>query len=163
MPAAVLTYLSPGLRFFHQGQFEGRRTRISPHLVRAPQETVDESLTQFYARLLAVLRRLVLRDGNWSLLECVATWAGNVTSDNFIAFCWHSKPREWLLVAVNYSPQASQCFVRLPLAQGTEGTLRLQDLLGPAVFDRPADDLRIRGLFLDMPPWGCHVFEVQGL
>ena len=24
--AAVLTYLSPGLRFFHQGQFEGRRT-----------------------------------------------------------------------------------------------------------------------------------------
>ena len=27
--AAVLTYLSPGLRFFHQGQFEGRRKRIS--------------------------------------------------------------------------------------------------------------------------------------
>ncbi len=36
--AAVLTFLSPGLRFFHQGQFEGRRKRISPHLVRAPQE-----------------------------------------------------------------------------------------------------------------------------
>ena len=28
--AAVITFLSPGLRFFHQGQFEGRRTRISP-------------------------------------------------------------------------------------------------------------------------------------
>ena len=27
--AAVRTYLSPGLRFFHQGQFEGRRKRIS--------------------------------------------------------------------------------------------------------------------------------------
>ena len=39
--AAVLTYLSPGLRFFHQGQFEGRRKRISPHLVRAPVEPVD--------------------------------------------------------------------------------------------------------------------------
>ena len=33
--AAVITFLSPGLRFFHQGQFEGRRKRISPHLVRA--------------------------------------------------------------------------------------------------------------------------------
>jgi glycosidase len=32
--AAVITYLSPGLRFFHQGQFEGRRKRISPHLCR---------------------------------------------------------------------------------------------------------------------------------
>ena len=34
--AAVITFLSPGLRFFHQGQFEGRTKRISPHLVRAP-------------------------------------------------------------------------------------------------------------------------------
>ena len=34
--AAVITFLSPGLRFFHQGQFEGRRKRISPHLVRGP-------------------------------------------------------------------------------------------------------------------------------
>ncbi|HEU4391545.1 MAG TPA: alpha-amylase family glycosyl hydrolase, partial [Blastocatellia bacterium] len=32
--AAVITFLSPGLRFFHQGQFEGRKKRISPHLVR---------------------------------------------------------------------------------------------------------------------------------
>src|SRR5262249_52432143 len=31
--AAVITFLSPGLRFFHQGQFEGRMKRISPHLV----------------------------------------------------------------------------------------------------------------------------------
>ena len=37
--AAVITFLSPGLRFFHQGQFEGRRKRISPHLVRAPDGT----------------------------------------------------------------------------------------------------------------------------
>ena len=34
--AAIVTFLSPGLRFFHQGQFEGRKKRISPHLVRAP-------------------------------------------------------------------------------------------------------------------------------
>src|SRR5262249_6615631 len=42
--AAVITFLSPGLRFFHQGQFEGRCKRISPHLVRAPEETIDETL-----------------------------------------------------------------------------------------------------------------------
>jgi hypothetical protein len=39
--AAVLTFLTPGLRFFHQGQFEGRRKRISPHLVRGPVESPD--------------------------------------------------------------------------------------------------------------------------
>ncbi len=31
--AAVFTFLSPGLRFFHDGQIEGRQKRISPHLV----------------------------------------------------------------------------------------------------------------------------------
>src|SRR3954465_14883526 len=54
--AAVISFLSPGLRFFHQGQFEGRMKRISPHLVRAPQETVDPDLQKFYTELLAVIQ-----------------------------------------------------------------------------------------------------------
>ena len=68
--AAVITFLSPGLRFFHQGQFEGRTKRISPHLGRGPDEPVDRSLEQFYDRLLAVLRQPAVRDGAWQLLEC---------------------------------------------------------------------------------------------
>ncbi len=44
--AAVITFLSPGLRFFHQGQLEGRGKRISPHLVRGPQEAGDPRLAQ---------------------------------------------------------------------------------------------------------------------
>ena len=39
--AAVVTFLSPGLRFFHQGQFEGATKRISPHLVRGPDEPAN--------------------------------------------------------------------------------------------------------------------------
>src|SRR5262245_46433641 len=49
--AALITYLSPGLRFFHQGQFEGRTIRISPHLVRAPGEPRHERMERFYDRL----------------------------------------------------------------------------------------------------------------
>jgi Alpha amylase, catalytic domain len=49
--AAILTFLSPGLRFFHQGQFTGRQKRISPHLVRGPEESTDQRLQQFYDRL----------------------------------------------------------------------------------------------------------------
>ncbi len=64
--AAVITFLSPGLRFFHQGQFEGRRKRISPHLVRGPQEPVDRGLEQFYDRLLAVLRQPACATANGS-------------------------------------------------------------------------------------------------
>ena len=54
--AAVITFFSPGLRFFHQGQFEGRKKRISPHLVRAPQEPVNEALQKFYGELLYLFK-----------------------------------------------------------------------------------------------------------
>ena len=51
--AAVITFLSPGLRFFHQGQFEGRVKRISPHLGRGPVEPADAKVQAFYDRLRA--------------------------------------------------------------------------------------------------------------
>ena len=82
--AAVITFLSPGLRFFHQGQFEGRKKRISPHLIRGPEEPVDQKLQQFYDRLLSVLRNPVVRNGDWQLLECVPAWDGNWTWDCFM-------------------------------------------------------------------------------
>ena len=161
--AAVLTYLSPGLRFFHQGQFDGRRTRISPHLVRGPNEPADAQLAQFYARLLAVLRQPMVRDGRWSLLECVPVWHDNGTSDNFISFRWERNPHEWRCVVVNYSPQQSQCFVRMSFPELVGRTVRFQDVLGPDYYDRPGDDLHGRGLFVDIAAWGYHVFDVQWL
>jgi hypothetical protein len=157
--AAIITYLSPGLRFFHQGQFEGRRKRISPHLVRAPEEPVDATLQQFYERLLAALRHPVLRDGAWTLLECVPAWDGNWTWDCFIAAVWRSADGARLLVAVNYAANQSQCYVRLPPGENGARVL-FKDLIGSATFDRDGTELSSRGLYLDLPPWGHQVFEV---
>ncbi len=91
--AAVITFLSPGLRFFHQGQFEGRKKRISPHLVRAPKEQVDEIIFEFYSKFLSVLKNPVFRDGHWRLLECKPSWYDNNTWDSFMAFAWEGT--EW--------------------------------------------------------------------
>jgi Alpha amylase, catalytic domain len=157
--AALITYLSPGLRFLHQGQLEGRRTRISPHLVRAPQETVDRTLQQFYDTLLPVLRRPAVRDGRWSLLECVPAWAGNWTSDSFVASAWE-RDGERVLVAVNYASHQSQCYVRVPWADIRGRAVQLKDLLGAASYDRDGTDLTARGLYLDLRPWSYHAFEL---
>jgi glycosidase len=158
--AAVLTFLSPGLRFLHQGQLQGRRVRISPHLGRAPDEPVDTDLAGFYQRLLAVLRRPVVRDGHWELLDCGPAWPGNWTHECFVAFAWHGSGAERLLVAVNYAPSQSQCFVRLPFGDLRGGGWRLEDLLGEAVYDREGDDLAARGLYLDESPWTASVFTL---
>jgi glycosidase len=159
--AAVLTFLSPGLRFFHQGQLEGRRKRISPHLVRAPEESADPSLRQFYDRLLAILRQETVRDGKWALLECARPWDGNPTWEDLVVWCWQGADDQRLLIAVNASSHHSQCYVRLPFSDLAGHTVRLQDLLGPANHDRDGTELGSRGLYLDLPPWGFHVFKVS--
>lgn len=159
--AAVITFLTPGLRFFHQGQFEGRRARISPHLVRAPEEPVHEGLRRFYARLLEALRRPEAREGEWRLLDCRPAWDGNWTADCFLAFRWQHPAGVPLLVVVNYAPHPSQCYVRLPFPELAGRTVRLKDLLGPAEYERRGDDLVSGGLYLDLPAWGHHVFTVS--
>lgn len=159
--AAVITFLSPGLRFFHQGEFEGRKKRISPHLGRGPDEPVNESLRAFYDQLLAVLRHSAFREGQWQLLECSPAWEGNWTHDCFLVFAWQGAANERFLVAVNYAPNQSQCHVRLPFADLAGKKWKLQDNLSDAAYDWNGDDLVGRGLYLDMPAWGTAVFSLS--
>jgi hypothetical protein len=158
--AAIITFLSPGLRFFHQGQFDGRKKRISPHLVRAPQEPRHTTLQAFYEALLTVLQQPAVRDGQWCLLECQPGWEGNWTWDCFLAFAWQGSSGERLLVAVNYAPNQSQCHVRLPFPDLDGHQWRLEDLLGPATYDREGCDLQSSGLYLDMLAWQVHIFSM---
>lgn len=158
--AAVITFLSPGMRFFHQGQLEGRKKRISPHLVRGPNEPADARLEQFYARLLAVLRCPVVRDGRWRLLDCTAAWEGNWTCECFLGFAWQGPVGELLLVVVNYASNQSQCYVRLPYADLGASRWRFADLIGDDVYAREGGDLQSRGLYLDMAPWKAAVFSM---
>jgi len=162
--AAVITFLSPGLRFFHQGQFEGRQKRISPHLVRGPSEPHDDTLADFYDRLLAVLRQPVVHRGQWQLLECTPAWKGNWSSNNFICFAWQGAENdEWMLVAVNYAPDWGQCYVRVPFEDINDSAWRLRDQIGNAVYDRDGSELLAKGLYLDVPPWQAHIFSFTRL
>ncbi len=161
--AAIITFLSPGMRFFYQGQLEGRMKRISPHLGRAPREPVNRQLLEFYERLLAVSRCLCVREGQWQLCPCDPAWDGNATWDQFIAFSWRHPAGECLLVAVNYGPQQGQCYLKLPIANLSNAQWRLRDHMSTALYDREGKDLHLRGLYLDMHPWGYHVFKMEKL
>ncbi|HKD10379.1 MAG TPA: alpha-amylase family glycosyl hydrolase [Bryobacteraceae bacterium] len=157
--AAILTFLCPGLRFVHQGQRQGLSSRIPVHLSRGPAETSNPELDAFYDRLLGCLRNPSAH-GEWRLLECLEAWDGNGTWDCYIGFAWRAPDQPSLIVVVNYAAHQSQCYMRIPDDLLSEGTLRLSDLMSDAVYDREGDDLRKRGLYLDLPPWGYHVFEM---
>ncbi|MEZ5584499.1 MAG: alpha-amylase, partial [Candidatus Competibacteraceae bacterium] len=115
-------------------------------------------------RLLGCLKHPALRNGDWRLLDCVSIAAGNDSWDGFIASAWQGQDGIKLLVVVNYAPWQGQCFVRLPFENLRGASFRLVDLMGPARYDRDGDGLfGPPGLFLDMAPWGYHVFEFQGM
>jgi hypothetical protein len=156
--AALVCYLVPGLRFFHDGQLEGRKQRVSMHLGRRPDEPVDTVLQEFYGRLLTFLMRPELRDGRWQLLDIRPAWHENRTWNQFVAFAWEGRPR--LLAVVNYQPNQGQCYVTLPWPELKGKKWCLRDQFSSARYDRDGDDLQRRGLYLDMPEWGHHVFQV---
>ncbi len=162
--AAAITFLAPGLRFFHQGQFEGHTKRISPHLGRGPDEPTNAAIQAFYDRLLEILQLPVLRDGDWRLLEPLSAWQGNWTHDCFVVFGWHSPSsdaaKQKLIVAVNYSDHQSQCHVRLPYADLAGRSWRLTDQFTGATYDWHGDDLTGRGLFLDSAPWNATALAI---
>ncbi len=159
-PAAILAFLAPGLRFFHQGQFEGRKMRIPVQLRRRPMEPVDHAIAEFYRKLSHCLKDPVFHEGDWQLFECRPAWQSNFTSDSFVVYSWTAKSGEKRLVAVNYSDTQSQCYVRIEWTDLKGKTWRLRDRMGSAVYERNGDELTEKGLFLDMPAWTYHIFEV---
>lgn len=158
--AAVLTYLSPGMRFFHQGQIDGMKKKVSPHLVRAADEENDAVLGSFYSGLLEMLKQPVLRNGNWQLLTCTQAWEGNRTFEKYIAFSWTGDQDERIIAIVNYSPIRSQCYVRLPFTRMEGNSWSFTDILTGISYEREGSDLAARGLYIDEPAWKIYVFRL---
>ncbi|MEM1030762.1 MAG: alpha-amylase family glycosyl hydrolase [Myxococcota bacterium] len=157
--AAALTFLVPGLRFFHDGQWEGRSHHHSIHLHRRAPEPTNDDIAAFYRDLLAVLARPVLRRGAWRRLEVHPAWSGNRSDAGFVAFSWHDE-HDRILVAVNAAPHRGQGFVRFPFDGYAGRTVRLTDALSDDRYLRDGDDLLRRGLYLDVPGHHVHVFDV---
>ncbi len=161
--AAILTYLIPGLRFFHEGQFEGRTHRANNHLSRRLNESANGEIAAFYNRLMPVVDRPIFRTGTFALVGCNPAWWGNDSCEQFIAWSWCAPGMNPILVVVNFSDRWGQCYAREFHEHLPHAMLRFTDLTGTAVYDRDGSDIGARGLYLDMPPWGYHVFEITRL
>jgi hypothetical protein len=157
--ATIVTYLVPGLRFFHEGQLEGRRVKVSMHLGRRPEEPVDAAIQTFYGRLLACLKRPELRDGDWRLLECRPAWDENPTWWFYFAFLWKGPDGQVLLGVVNFGPTQGQCRISVGRELLIGKNVVLTDLFGPSSYQRESHDMEANGLFIDLPPWGYNVFQ----
>jgi hypothetical protein len=155
--AAVVISTIQGLRFFHEGQFEGRKIKLPLQLGREPVESEIPHLNEFYEKLLKITSLDVIRKGEWSLQEAIASWPANETFKNFLAWKWELGD-EKILVVINYSNVSSACRIVLDF-EGYPEEFVITDLLNDVNYHQNGEEVSRYGLYVDLKPWQAHIFS----
>lgn len=151
--AAVAIATLPGAALYYEGQFEGRRVRIPVAESHRPTEPVDTVLLSFYQALLPAAREL--RGGDWQL-AAVTGRPDNDSSRRLVGWARNAGDA-FFVVVINFGEEAAQgrIHVDVPCAERCAFT----DLLSGVEYPRRADEIRQNGLYVDLPPYGCHLLR----
>lgn len=158
--AGLVTVAAPGLLLAHDGQLEGARLKPVVQLRRRPAEPVDEELRHFYVDLLVATSADAFQRGRSARLDPSPAWQGNPSHEAFVARSWIGPRRSRRVAVVNLARTPGQCLLRVPTDGLTGRTVVLRDLLGPVTYRRDLDEITTRGLYLDLPAYGYHLFRV---
>lgn len=157
--AGIVSATVPGLRFFHDGQLEGRRIRTPIHLRREPKEATDSETAGLYRRLLKFIHNPVTHDGDWSLLTSYPAWEKSQTYLGIMAWFWvHGQ--DCKMVVVNYSMLRAQAVIHLPEFLTRRFFVQFRDVLTDKIYDRTGEELFQKGLYVDLQPWQSHLFDI---
>lgn len=156
--AAVVAATVPGMRFFHDGQFEGKSIHLPIQLGREAEEKVDEQALAFYKHLICYTGEELLHQGEWVLIDPLPVEEGNGSHRDILSWLWHDEKRMGL-VAVNYS--AAQARARLPLPKRwhLKRGLVFRDEMTGRTYPYSASEISSRGIFVDLAPWQVHLFQ----
>jgi hypothetical protein len=156
--AAVTMSTLPGARLLHEGQLEGRSSRVPVFLGRRPDEPPDPEMQEFYHTLLEAVSRPVFRQGQWRLCDRRG-WSDNTSFHNLIAWTWVYDER--YIIVVNFSDSPAQGHVPVQWADVAGNNWRLIDLPSGLVYERSGDEMLSPGLYVALAPWSYHFFQCE--
>ncbi len=156
--AAIITYLTPGMRFFHQGQMQGWKSKLSVHLCRRKIEKGDRDIKGFYNSLLTLLKNDLFRNGKWKLLDISEKDGQEITEPSLIAFEWTGK-KDRTVVVVNYSPEVATGLIEMGTGTGTGEELGV----GVGNGGEGTREVIIKGgkTALHLEPWEVRIFSLK--
>jgi hypothetical protein len=157
--AAVATFSAPGMRFFDEGQDEGRAVRVPVQLAREPREPVVEWCRTFHHQLWRILSEDVFHRGTWSPAEIRAPGDGEPVPP-LVGSRW-AHGRDHRIVLANISGGDAYGRVPWPLPPGGPDALTLVDELSGERFERSRNEMREPGLFVKLEPWGTHFLRLR--
>ncbi|MDZ7763158.1 MAG: alpha-amylase family glycosyl hydrolase [Melioribacteraceae bacterium] len=156
--AAVITYTLYGMKLIYDGQLEGRQIKLPVQLGREPKENYNRNLELFYEKLLTITSNDIFCFGNWKLIDPVEAWEGNTTYSNILSWLWEYK-EEQILIIVNYAGIASQCSISID-TNTEKDEIIFHDILNEEQYIRATKDINNTGLYIDLQPFGTHIFSV---
>jgi hypothetical protein len=156
LAAATVTSTIRGMKFYYDGQLEGKRTKLPLQLGRQPDERVSRTVSAYYNTLFMATQNPVLKIGEWSLIEPSPASPENLSYDHFLSWQWKLE-NEYALVVINYSDVTSQCRIRFGLNKNS-GELILTDLMTGDEYTRNIKELNYPGLFVELKAYQSHIF-----
>jgi hypothetical protein len=155
--SATLLATLPGLRFYFDGQMEGRKIRTPVQLGRWLDEPVNDRIHEMYERLLRASAGRLFHDGDWSLLD--VTPADDETFRDLIAYRWRLD-HQLAIVAVNLGPRASHGHVQIAADLPPGDRFDFEDRLTDVVYAWHRPPLLERGLYVRLEPGEAHLLTV---
>lgn len=158
LAAAVVISTIQGVRFYYNGQFDGRKIRLPVQLGREPVEKPSQQVIKFYENLLRITSAGIFKTGNWQLLNPLQADTANNSRENILAWQW-SLEQELRIVVINYSHSTSQCRLKIDLTTRMK-EVYLEDLLTNIVYNRSVNEMKDPGLFIELKGYQSHIFSV---
>jgi len=158
MAAAVIASTLPGMHFYHDGQWQGKTTRLPVQLGREPVEGIDDDIEKFYGELLASIHLPVFQ-GQWSLLAPRPAWPDNQTHASLLSWTWQDATTR-AIVIVNMSGEKSQCRLNFS-CQVNESEVLLNDVLNGTQYRRSSSEISGEGLYIELGAWCSHIFLIE--
>ena len=161
MAAAVVISTIQGLKFYYDGQFEGKKIKVPVQLGREPKEKVLNYMKKFYDKILGITKHDIFVQGEWTQLVPLPAGNNNESFNNFFAWIWKNNI-EARVIVVNYSDNESQCRIKFDL-QSKHDKIVLLDLLNDMKYDRYLSEINSVGLFIDLKAYNSHIFSIESL
>lgn len=156
--AAVITYCSPGMRFFHYGQNLGLKVRIPVHLRRGPVEEHDPEIVSFYEQLIPLVNSKVNTDGTWRLLNSRSVENSPDNECDALAF-FIEHELEQRLVTVNYSDSKREFVITIPDSLLNSDSRTMKCLLSGRTLDLNSAPGHHTEVQICLAPWEAHIFS----
>lgn len=155
--AAIIISTILGMRFYYDGEFEGKTVRLPVQLRREPVEEENKDIKEFYLKLLKIVNNDIFRKGTWCLLNA-ERGEDSLSFNNILSWAFEYGEKK-VIVIINFSEYDSSAHIRFNF--GNSEKITFIDLLNDKEYEYKKSDLDANGLFVKLNKYTAHIFSIK--